>query len=343
MALPQIQSLYSDFLRSRSVSCDEQSENLPESASSYDAQNYISSYQYLMKKAEHFLLMIYDSKNRIVGTGILLDKRGYFITISNIFPIIQDNNFGGKILGTNQLYVKFYNSDAQFNFSHVNLFVEDNLSVCKLDQFDPQQVPDCEEAEINESPQICDKVYLLGKSNHNFNIFSKGVINEINLDFKHKTDYGSNDKYLMATITIHHTSLSGAPLLDKQGRVNGLLLPIQFSFSQFYSLYHKVEVIKNIQEQIKATNYVRKPYFGMQIETLEKNNGVKINQLTPDGPAMKAGLKLGWQIINIDDYKVIDAKDFNKRLGFKLKKQFKIGAIIDANKKIYKEFMVDSE
>lgn len=97
-------------------------------------------------------MIIYDSKNRIVGTGVLLDKRGYFITISNIFPIIQDNS---AQIQTNQLYIKFYNSDVQYRFSHVNLFVEDNLSVCKIDQSN-QKLQDCEEVEINENPQICD-------------------------------------------------------------------------------------------------------------------------------------------------------------------------------------------
>ena len=113
---------------------------------------------------------------------------------------------------------------------------------------------------------------------------------------------------------------SGGPLLDTDGRVVGIntLILTQSGGSEGVGFAIPSNVVKNVYTQIRKDGHVHRGQIGIYAQTitptfaaglgLPQEWGVVIGDVTPDGPADKAGLQVGDVILRLDGKPIENAR-----------------------------------
>jgi len=119
---------------------------------------------------------------------------------------------------------------------------------------------------------------------------------------------------------------SGGPLLDLEGRVMGIntLIFSQSGGSEGIGFAAPSNIVRNVYEQIKATSRVRRGDIGARAQTitpdlaaglgLSRTWGVLVSDVTPGGPAAKAGLQIGDIVVALNGKPMENARQFNVNL-----------------------------
>lgn len=115
---------------------------------------------------------------------------------------------------------------------------------------------------------------------------------------------------------------SGGPLFNRQGQVIGINSRI-FSGTGGYmglSFSIPIDAAMNIYAQLKDTGEVKRAYFGVYPQDIDRNlaeayglalpQGALVTQVSPESPASKAGLKRGDVIIEYNGERLQSADDF---------------------------------
>jgi serine protease Do len=116
---------------------------------------------------------------------------------------------------------------------------------------------------------------------------------------------------------------SGGPLVDTRGEVVGIntMILSQSGGSEGVGLAIPSNTVKTIYQQLRATGSVRRGMIGVTPQTitpalasalgLQQTWGVILADVTPDGPADNAGLKIGDVILSVDGATIRDVPDFS--------------------------------
>ncbi len=110
---------------------------------------------------------------------------------------------------------------------------------------------------------------------------------------------------------------SGGPLLDGGGRVIGINSAIATlagtiggetgSIGLGFAI--PINTAKRIAEELIATGDSKTPIIGVVLNTAYTGEGAEISEITPGGPAEKAGLRVGDVIIGFNDRQVADSTE----------------------------------
>jgi putative serine protease PepD len=107
---------------------------------------------------------------------------------------------------------------------------------------------------------------------------------------------------------------SGGPLVDSQGRAVGVnsaiaTLGSAFGASGNIGLGFSIPFnqAKRIADELIATGKSTKPFLGVSFDPAFTGPGLRINNITPDSAAEKAGLTVGTIVRSINGFKVNDA------------------------------------
>jgi serine protease Do len=115
---------------------------------------------------------------------------------------------------------------------------------------------------------------------------------------------------------------SGGPLLNLQGEVIGINTAITSTSGGNIGIGFAIPInlAKNVIEELKSKGRVTRGYLGVYLEditedikeamNLPSSNGVLVNEVIPNSPADKAGLKDGDVIIEYDGKEVTDVQSF---------------------------------
>ena len=119
---------------------------------------------------------------------------------------------------------------------------------------------------------------------------------------------------------------SGGALVDSTGSLIGINTAIATKSGSSSGVGFAIpsNLAKAVLEGILTTGKVNRPWFGATGQDLssqlaerlglEKPQGVLINELAPNGPAQKNGIKVGDVILALDGHKVTDTRSFNARI-----------------------------
>jgi serine protease Do len=105
---------------------------------------------------------------------------------------------------------------------------------------------------------------------------------------------------------------SGGPLVDTDGRVVGIntLILSQSGGNEGLGFAAPSNIVRNIFEQVRAHGHVRRGEIGVRPQTLtpalaeglalDQDWGVLVGDVFPDGPAAKAGVRIGDVVLSLD-------------------------------------------
>ena len=126
---------------------------------------------------------------------------------------------------------------------------------------------------------------------------------------------------------------SGGPLLDTMGRVVGIntFILSQSGGSEGIGFSIPSNIVKMVAEQLKEKGHVHRGEIGAYAQTitpelaagltLPRDFGVILSDVFPEGPAEKAGLKVGDIVLTLDGKPMENARQFNMNLWSEGKQQ----------------------
>ena len=119
---------------------------------------------------------------------------------------------------------------------------------------------------------------------------------------------------------------SGGPAFDESGKVVGVTTAIYSPSGGSVGIGFAIpaDTVKSVVAQLKETGAVTRGWIGVQVQPvtddianslgLQKAEGALVDELQPDGPASKAGIKPGDVIQSITGEEVKDARDLAKKI-----------------------------
>jgi serine protease Do len=119
---------------------------------------------------------------------------------------------------------------------------------------------------------------------------------------------------------------SGGPAFDETGKVVGVTTAIFSPSGGSIGLGFAIpaDTVKSVVTQLKETGSVTRGWIGVQVQPVTKDiatslglgkaEGALVDELLPDGPASKAGLKPGDVIQSVAGEEVKDARDLAKKI-----------------------------
>ena len=119
---------------------------------------------------------------------------------------------------------------------------------------------------------------------------------------------------------------SGGPAFDESGKVVGVTTAIYSPSGGSVGIGFAIpaDTVKSVVAQLKETGAVTRGWIGVQVQPvtedianslgLQKAEGALVDELQPDGPASKAGIKPGDVIQSVTGEQVRDARDLAKKI-----------------------------
>ncbi|MFT9495295.1 serine protease HtrA [Anaerosolibacter sp.] len=238
-------------------------------------------------------------KSQGVGTGVVVDHRGYILTNAHVV-----NN--GSVERVNVVFNDGTNKEAKILWNDPSL----DLAVIKVDGVNvtPAELGNSDNIEVGETAIAIGNP--LGMQ------FERTVTSGIISGLERNIDISANEtiENLIQTDASINPGNSGGPLLNGKGEVIGInTAKIQSGEGLGFAI--PINLAKPIVDQFIEKGEFSKVYVGIKgvnVDTFENatetelatDKGVYVVEITKDSPASKAGLSVGDVIVGIDDQEI---------------------------------------
>ena len=112
---------------------------------------------------------------------------------------------------------------------------------------------------------------------------------------------------------------SGGPLVDMSGRVIGINSAIATTGPKDGSIgvgfAVPIDQVKRVAGELERTGKALRASLGLTVNSDPKRSGAVVRTIVPDGPAAKAGIKVGDTIVRFDDRPVVTGDDLQAAVG----------------------------
>lgn len=238
--------------------------------------------------------------DKSIGTGFFIDKNGYILTNHHVIA----DHVDPKYEGYSKVYVSTRDKpDAEIPAKVIGYDKVFDIALLQI----PVKNEDALVLGRSADMSIGDKIYTIGNPLGIKYTVTTGIISNMDLDF---FQFG---KGFMIDAAINPGN-SGGPLIDERGQVVGIVfagIP-QYEGINFAIPFHWVR--KTIP-YLYNKGEVKRCWIGSGIyENLEK---VFFYYLLPNGPASKAGIRVGDELISIDGQVVQSVEDAQAKLAWK--------------------------
>lgn len=238
-----------------------------------------------------------------VGTGVIIDKRGYILTNSHVVRDGKAREVKVLLSDGEQLKAEVLWSETSLDLAIIKV-EGDNLSIAELG--------DSDEIEVGEIAIAIGNPLGLSFQRS----LTQGVISGLNRTITDRAS-GTTIENLIQTDASINPGNSGGPLLNSKGQVIGINTA-KITSGEGLGFAIPINTAKPIVDQFIEKGEFTRVYLGIQgvdidyFETitgvkLPVDNGVYVFQVEKNTVASKYGIKVGDIIIKIDD------TDINKR------------------------------
>jgi len=240
-----------------------------------------------------------DFRQRSLGTGFIIDKDGLILTNNHV------------VEGTDEIKVTLADK-KDFKAEVVGRDSKTDLALIRIKSDSPLvPLPLGDSSKI----QVGDWVIAIGNPFGLGNTVTAGIVSA-----KYRQiGAGSYDNFIQTDASINPGN-SGGPLLNTAGEVIGINTVIftQSGGSEGIGFAIPVNMAKTLLPQLKKGKVIR-GWLGVMIQTitpelkdklgLENENGALVADVSPGGPADKAGIERGDVIVSFDGKDVKEMKD----------------------------------
>ena len=245
------------------------------------------------------LTIFSKSTNQPIASGFFLTKDGYFLTILNCFPSQNPQQ-----INSNLYYVQpWADSSVSYPLMLDYVLPEENLifgHIITTDQEFQQKIKNIDFSDASNC-EIGNKAYLFSKSHTSQNIIESGYI----IDKSNET---------MVNINHPDTTIYGSAIMSKEGKIIGMLQPMENLNDGRSSKMMENSVLKSICDQYIAKKEVKKAFLGFSVKNAE--NGITVIKINSGGPANVAGMKLGDVIMEVNGKKITEVGQFIRMVGY---------------------------
>lgn len=276
-----------------------------------------------------------EKQHRFFGTGTIIDRHGLILTSITVVPAngsrIRIYMQGGRVLSARLIET---NRAKEF-------------ALLKIDS--AQASEDLKHARLGDSRKVRrgQRVYTLGNAFESILkddqvAMSAGVISglfSLTTSRSESTYVGE----IIETDAPINNGMDGGPLLDHQGRLVGVL-SLNYSRNRWLGTAVPVNQLKSLirphgeidfvddDEEMSVETRQFLAYAGLELEEFDEN-GIKIIGVTPAGPAARAQIRVGAQLMKVDGQPVRSLRDFsrvfhNKRPGDRLHLETSLGEML---------------
>ncbi len=229
-------------------------------------------------------------EQRGVGSGFVIDSKGLIVTNHHVtqgvtaikvtFP--DGRSFQGKVIG----------QDPGTDLALVSI---DAKGLPTLSFGDPRGV------------RVGEWVVAIGSPLGLSTTVTAGIVSAL----KRSVAISERVEFLQTDAPINPGN-SGGPLLNLKGEVIGINTAIA-ARAQGIGFAIPVETARFVVSELRAKGKVERPWMGLFIEVEEA--GLKVREVSPGGPASRAGILAGDVILELEGKKVSAAEDLIRALG----------------------------
>ncbi|MBE7069217.1 MAG: trypsin-like serine protease [Ruminococcaceae bacterium] len=240
------------------------------------------------------------------GTGFIISQDGYIVTNAHVVKYVVDSPSSYKVTvllpdDTDPVDAEIVGSDTTTDIAVLKVTTDRTLPFLKFGDSDKLKSGELVIAIGNAMGQLDDTVTV-------------GVVSATNRDI---SSSGYTIKVIQTDAAINNGN-SGGPLLNSYGEVVGITnAKINSSISEGLGFAIPVNSVKDVIENIinygKVTN---RPFLGISVRKYDEGEyaegaeaGVYCVEVTPGGPADKAGIKAGDRLVSIDGVEIKSSND----------------------------------
>ncbi len=251
----------------------------------------------------------YLTPQRGIGAGVIMTPDGYIVTNAHV------------VEGARRIRVRLQGIKQQQDDAHgpieAKLVGVDQLSDVAVLKIDAHDLPALEFADSSllKQGQI---VFAFGSPLGLENSVTMGVVSAT----ERQIDPDSPAIYIQTDAPINPGN-SGGPLVDVDGKVVGIntFIISESGGNEGLGFAIPSNVVKTVYEQLRTEGHVHRGEIGVAVRSitpdlleglnLPTSRGVLLEDVTPDSPADKAGLKIGDVVINVGGKAVTNVRQFS--------------------------------
>lgn len=240
-----------------------------------------------------------ERNQRGLGSGVVITRDGYILTNNHV---VED---------ADEIHVVIGESTKRYDAKVIGRDSPTDIAVLKIDpegDLIPAVIGDSDQLQVGDVVLAIGNPFGIGQS------VSRGIVSALG---RNQLGIEELEDFIQTDAAINPGN-SGGALLDTQGRVVGINTAILSSTGGFagVGLAIPINLVRFVTEQIVSKGRVERGFLGVStqditeemISTFGAERGALVNEVTPDSPAEKGGLKAGDVITKIDDTEIRDQR-----------------------------------
>jgi serine protease Do len=258
------------------------------------------------------------ARQRTIGSGVIVDPNGYIITNAHVVGgaqrvrvVLTSPSAGESMLALIETERKTLDANI------VGLDTDFDLALLKVEA---TGLPALTIGSYNKIRQG-ELVFAFGSPEGLQNSVTMGVVSSV----ARQPDPDKPMVYIQTDAPINPGN-SGGPLVDVDGNLVGIntFILSQSGGSEGLGFAIPSSVIKYVYRQLRQYGHVHRGEIGVSVQTitptlaaglgLARDRGVIVSDVSPDGPADQAGLKIQDIILSIDDQPVQTVLQFDRAI-----------------------------
>ncbi|GGF63423.1 serine protease [Azorhizobium oxalatiphilum] len=250
-----------------------------------------------------------ERMQRSLGSGVIVDPSGLVITNHHV------------IEGADQIRIAL-NDKREFDAEVVLSDQRTDLAVLRIKdgggKFPALEIGNSDELQVGDLILAIGDPFGVGQT------VTQGIVSALA-----RTQVGVSDyQFFIQTDAAINPGNSGGALVDMAGRLVGINTAIYSRSGGSHGIGFSIpsNMVKVVVESAKAgSKSVRRPWLGAKLQRvtpeiaeslgLPRPTGVLVQSLYPNGPAAKAGLKVGDLIVSVEGQGIDDPQTLNYRFG----------------------------